>query len=56
MPQDEGFRRAKVKGYYGDSDARDSIVMADGPSWISKYLGIANDIAWLIVFLVVFPT
>ncbi|XP_028572742.2 integrin beta-4 isoform X3 [Podarcis muralis] len=38
MPQDEGFRRAKVKGYYGDSDARDSIVMADGPSWISKYL------------------
>ncbi|XP_053231894.1 integrin beta-4 isoform X2 [Podarcis raffonei] len=42
MPQDEGFRRAKVKGYYGDSDARDSIVMADGPSWISKYLGMSG--------------
>ncbi|KAJ6660314.1 hypothetical protein lerEdw1_017737, partial [Lerista edwardsae] len=39
MPQDVGFRRAKVKGYCEDSDARDSIVMADGPSWISKFLG-----------------
>ncbi|KAJ7316030.1 hypothetical protein JRQ81_002192 [Phrynocephalus forsythii] len=38
MPKDAGFRRAKVEGYYGNSDARDSIVMADGPSWISSYL------------------
>ncbi|XP_066474181.1 integrin beta-4 isoform X3 [Tiliqua scincoides] len=38
MPQDVGFRRAKVMGYCGDSDARDSIVMTDGPSWISKFL------------------
>ncbi|XP_044309699.1 integrin beta-4 isoform X2 [Varanus komodoensis] len=38
MPQDVVFRRAKVKGYFGRSDARDSIVMTDGPSWISKYL------------------
>ncbi|XP_070595990.1 integrin beta-4 isoform X1 [Erythrolamprus reginae] len=38
IPQDVGFRRANVMGYSGSSDARDSIVMTDGPSWISKYL------------------
>ncbi|XP_007429490.1 integrin beta-4 isoform X2 [Python bivittatus] len=38
IPQDVGFRRANVMGYYDSSDARDSIVMTDGPSWISKYL------------------
>ncbi|KAH0629495.1 hypothetical protein JD844_011597 [Phrynosoma platyrhinos] len=42
MPQDVVFRRARVKGYYDDSDARDSIVMTDGPSWISKYLGMSE--------------
>uniref|UniRef100_A0A670IAA7 Integrin beta n=1 Tax=Podarcis muralis TaxID=64176 RepID=A0A670IAA7_PODMU len=58
MPQDEGFRRAKVKGYYGDSDARDSIVMADGPSWISKYLGILGvpDTPTRLVFSALGPT
>ncbi|XP_063149153.1 integrin beta-4 isoform X1 [Candoia aspera] len=38
IPQDVGFRRANVMGYYDSSDARDSIVMTDGPAWISKYL------------------
>ncbi|XP_029140564.1 integrin beta-4 [Protobothrops mucrosquamatus] len=38
IPQDVGFRRANVMGYSDSSDARDSIVMTDGPSWISKYL------------------
>ncbi|XP_070790720.1 integrin beta-4 [Pituophis catenifer annectens] len=38
IPQDAGFRRANVMGYSDSSDARDSIVMTDGPSWISKYL------------------
>ncbi|XP_058023892.1 integrin beta-4 [Ahaetulla prasina] len=38
IPQDAGFRRANVMGSSDSSDARDSIVMTDGPSWISKYL------------------
>ncbi|KAG8129037.1 putative Integrin beta protein [Naja naja] len=38
IPQDVGFRRANVMGYSDSRDARDSIVMTDGPSWISKYL------------------
>ncbi|KAM3844896.1 integrin beta-4 isoform 2-T4 [Vipera latastei] len=38
IPQDVGFRRANVMGYSDSSDARDSIAMTDGPSWISKYL------------------
>nr|XP_008102630.1 PREDICTED: integrin beta-4 isoform X5 [Anolis carolinensis] len=38
MPQDVAFRRARVKGYNDDTDARESIVITDGPSWISKYL------------------
>ncbi|XP_078242147.1 integrin beta-4 isoform X1 [Pogona vitticeps] len=42
MPKDVGFMRAKVKGYYGNSDARDSIIMTDGPSWISSYLGMSG--------------
>ncbi|XP_053149867.1 integrin beta-4 isoform X4 [Hemicordylus capensis] len=41
MPEDVGFSGAKVKGY-DDSGARDSIVMIDGPSWISKYLGMSG--------------
>lgn len=49
VPQDVGFRRANVMGYSDSSDARDSIVMTDGPSWISKYLGTTNGIAWLII-------
>lgn len=51
MPQDVGFRRTEVMGYCDDSDARDSIVIPDGPSWISKFLGTANGRTLLIVSL-----
>lgn len=40
-----------MKGYHDNSDAQDSIVLADGPSWISKYLGTAIGKALLIDFL-----
>ncbi|XP_067403678.1 integrin beta-4 [Emydura macquarii macquarii] len=39
MPQDVAVRsRAKVKGAYASNGFRDSIIMADGPSGISKYI------------------
>ncbi|XP_029456359.1 integrin beta-4 isoform X2 [Rhinatrema bivittatum] len=39
MPQDVNFmRRAQVKGYYGNSGVRDSIIMAGDPCGISEHL------------------
>ncbi|XP_030064113.1 integrin beta-4 isoform X2 [Microcaecilia unicolor] len=39
MPHEVNFnRRAQVKGYYGNSGIRDSIIMADDPCGISEHL------------------
>nr|XP_033818362.1 integrin beta-4 isoform X2 [Geotrypetes seraphini] len=43
MPHEVNLsRRAQVKGYYGNSGVRDSIIMTDDPCGISEHLGMSG--------------